>query len=160
MDLLERSILQQSDSPLYRPFHLSGSQRREPQNMNPSRVNDKRQTESCGGREQDRGLYAGSGRSPDNAVSARAASETGARPFTVKDVARLAGLSIATVSRVVNGSQNVSYEARAKVLSAISRLEYCPNPHAAMMGRSGSGIQKKRQISKPASAREASDPHF
>lgn len=126
--------------------------------MNPSRVNDKRQAESYGGRQQDRGPYAGSGRSSDDAMSARVSCEADARPFTVKDVARLAGLSIATVSRVVNGSQNVSYEARAKVLSAISRLEYCPNPHAAMMGRSGSGIQRKRQISKPASVREAIDP--
>jgi transcriptional regulator with XRE-family HTH domain len=72
---------------------------------------------------------------------------------TVKDVARLAGVSTATVSRVANGASEVSDETRAKVLTAISRLQYCPNAHAAALGRASSGIPKKRGIHLPALAR-------
>jgi len=54
---------------------------------------------------------------------------------TINDVARSAGVSTTTVSRVLNGASNVSGETRTKVLSAISELRYCPNPHAAELGR-------------------------
>lgn len=67
------------------------------------------------------------------------------RPSTVKDVARLAGVSHATVSRVVNGATNVSRTTKAKVLSAISRLQYCPNAHAAELGRANGGLARKRR---------------
>ncbi len=46
---------------------------------------------------------------------------------TRNDVARLAGVSTATVSRVVNGSQNVTEETRKQVLYAIKELNYVPN---------------------------------
>lgn len=46
---------------------------------------------------------------------------------TIKDVARLAEVSISTVSRVINDSKPVSPEARRKVLNAIEVLEYKPN---------------------------------
>jgi LacI family transcriptional regulator/LacI family repressor for deo operon, udp, cdd, tsx, nupC, and nupG len=46
---------------------------------------------------------------------------------TIKDVAREAGVSVATVSRVLNGSANVS-EASAKLVNeTINRLGYSPN---------------------------------
>jgi transcriptional regulator with XRE-family HTH domain len=54
---------------------------------------------------------------------------------TVKDVAKLAGVSIATVSRVVNGTCKVSDNARARVLSAIADLEYHPDLHAVELRR-------------------------
>jgi len=54
---------------------------------------------------------------------------------TSRDVARLAGVSIATVSRVMNGASNVSGETRTKVLAAISQLQYCPNTHATELRR-------------------------
>ena len=57
---------------------------------------------------------------------------------TIKDVARLAGVSTTTVSRVANGAGKVSGETRTKVLTAISRLQYCPNAHAAELGRGNS----------------------
>jgi len=46
---------------------------------------------------------------------------------TVKDVAELAGVSVATVSRVVNGSGKVADSSRLRVEKAISELGYCPN---------------------------------
>ncbi|MBM7644857.1 LacI family transcriptional regulator [Scopulibacillus daqui] len=46
---------------------------------------------------------------------------------TIYDVAREAGVSMATVSRVVNGNPNVKPTTRKKVLDAIERLGYRPN---------------------------------
>ena len=46
---------------------------------------------------------------------------------TRNDVARLAGVSTATVSRVVNGCGNVTEETRCQVLRAIKELDYVPN---------------------------------
>lgn len=46
---------------------------------------------------------------------------------TIKDVAKLAGVSISTVSRVINNSKPVSPEVRRRVLDAIDELEYKPN---------------------------------
>ncbi|MFT8870789.1 MAG: catabolite control protein A [Sporolactobacillus sp.] len=46
---------------------------------------------------------------------------------TIYDVAREAGVSMATVSRVVNGNPNVKPTTRKKVSEAIKRLGYRPN---------------------------------
>ena len=46
---------------------------------------------------------------------------------TIQDVAALAGVSVATVSRVLNDSPRVSPEARTRVVEAIDRLDYRPN---------------------------------
>lgn len=46
---------------------------------------------------------------------------------TIYDVAREAGVSMATVSRVVNGNPNVKPTTRKKVSEAIERLGYRPN---------------------------------
>jgi DNA-binding LacI/PurR family transcriptional regulator len=48
----------------------------------------------------------------------------------IRDVARLAGVSTATVSHVINNSRFVSEETRLKVLAAIERCGYTPNAHA------------------------------
>ncbi len=47
--------------------------------------------------------------------------------ITIKDVAKEAGVSVATVSRVLNGSCNVSDESTKKVNETIARLNYSPN---------------------------------
>lgn len=47
--------------------------------------------------------------------------------ITIYDVAREANVSMATVSRVVNGNQNVKPATRQKVLAVIERLDYRPN---------------------------------
>ncbi|GAK48018.1 catabolite control protein A [Secundilactobacillus oryzae JCM 18671] len=46
---------------------------------------------------------------------------------TIYDVAREAAVSMATVSRVVNGNPNVKPATRKKVLEVIDRLDYRPN---------------------------------
>jgi DNA-binding LacI/PurR family transcriptional regulator len=45
---------------------------------------------------------------------------------TIRKVAKQAGVSIATVSRVVNGSSTVAPELRERVLDAVSRCGYAP----------------------------------
>ena len=49
------------------------------------------------------------------------------KTITIYDVAREAGVSMATVSRVVNGNKNVKENTRKKVLEVIDRLDYRPN---------------------------------
>ncbi|MBV6305634.1 LacI family DNA-binding transcriptional regulator [Candidimonas humi] len=49
---------------------------------------------------------------------------------TVLDVARLAGVSQGSVSRVITGKNWVSDRLRARVEAAVKQLEYKPNPHA------------------------------
>ena len=46
---------------------------------------------------------------------------------TLNDVARLAGVSTMTVSRVINDSGYISPETRARVNRAIAELGYMPN---------------------------------
>lgn len=46
---------------------------------------------------------------------------------TIKDVARVAGVSVATVSRVFNNRGYLSDEVRAKVSAAMKQLDYQPN---------------------------------
>ncbi len=48
-------------------------------------------------------------------------------PVTIKDVAKLAGVSNKTVSRVINNQAEISAETRARVQAAIERLGYRPN---------------------------------
>jgi LacI family transcriptional regulator len=49
------------------------------------------------------------------------------RSITIKDVARLAGVSVATVSRVCSGGRQVSGSTRRAVETAIQDLGYVPN---------------------------------
>ena len=46
---------------------------------------------------------------------------------TIRDVAKLAGVSISTVSRVINKSKPVSEKSKERVLKAIEELNYKPN---------------------------------
>jgi Bacterial regulatory proteins, lacI family len=50
---------------------------------------------------------------------------------TVKDIAKLAGVSTATVSRVINASSTVSPNTRTAVITAIDQLKYTPNRNAS-----------------------------
>lgn len=57
---------------------------------------------------------------------------------SIRDVAAAAGVSIKTVSRVVNKAPNVSEDLRTRVTEAIDRLGYRPNQSARRLagGRS------------------------
>ncbi len=71
------------------------------------------------------------------------------RPATIREVAELAGVSIATVSRVVNGSQKVDPQMAERVREAIVSLKYRPNRaaralagnHSALLGLLVTDIQ-------------------
>jgi DNA-binding LacI/PurR family transcriptional regulator len=96
---------------------------------------------------------AASAAGPDAAAGDAAASGTGAaalrtaddvapdsrrRTAVMADVARLAGVSHQTVSRVINDSAHVRPETRRRVLAAMRTLDYRPNPaaRALVTGRS------------------------
>ena len=50
--------------------------------------------------------------------------------ITIQNVAELAGVSVATVSRAINGIQNVREDTKSKVLAAMEELNYSPNASA------------------------------
>ncbi|MEL7296720.1 MAG: LacI family DNA-binding transcriptional regulator [Pseudomonadota bacterium] len=54
---------------------------------------------------------------------------------SIKEVARLAGVSIATVSRYINAPEKVSEKTRAKVQAAIKTTNYSPNTLAQSFRR-------------------------
>ncbi len=54
--------------------------------------------------------------------------------MTIYDISEKAGVSIATVSRVLNGSRNVSEKTKKKVLDVINQYEYTPNAFARGLG--------------------------
>ena len=54
--------------------------------------------------------------------------------MNIYDIADMAGVSIATVSRVVNGSSKVSEKTRQMVLDVIEKSGYTPNVFAQGLG--------------------------
>lgn len=54
--------------------------------------------------------------------------------MNIYDVSQKAGVSIATVSRVINGSSNVSEKTRQKVLTVMKESGYTPNVFARGLG--------------------------
>ncbi len=65
---------------------------------------------------------------------------------TIKDVANLAGTSTATVSRVINGSTNVTEKVSRRVKAAIEELDYTPNPAGRMLRN---GVNKSIMVILP-----------
>lgn len=59
---------------------------------------------------------------------------------TIKDVAKLAGVGIATVSRMINGTGYVSEDSRKRIESAIRELNFIPNERARNLSRKKTGI--------------------
>ncbi|MFV0464684.1 MAG: LacI family DNA-binding transcriptional regulator [Lachnospiraceae bacterium] len=54
--------------------------------------------------------------------------------MNIYDIAKMTGVSIATVSRVVNGNDKVSEKTKQKVLAAIEDVGYVPNAFAKGLG--------------------------
>jgi LacI family transcriptional regulator len=53
----------------------------------------------------------------------------------LKDVAKAAGVSVATVSRMLNGSLDLPAATKQRIDDAIASLKYQPNPHARRLSR-------------------------
>jgi len=68
-------------------------------------------------------------------MASRKTKSTDGRRTTVKDVSSAAGVSTATVSRVLAGFEDVSEETRQRVLEAARTLNYQPNRNARNLRR-------------------------
>jgi LacI family transcriptional regulator len=62
------------------------------------------------------------------------------RPTTIRDIARLAGVSIATVSRVLNDRPDVSDETREAVLEVVRRHSFSTNRNARALSAGRTGL--------------------
>ncbi|ASU85142.1 LacI family transcriptional regulator [Nocardiopsis gilva YIM 90087] len=71
----------------------------------------------------------------ENAPVPQGAPHPPVRRATMRDVAALAGVSIKTVSRVINGVSSVAPPLREKVQQAIDQLEFQPNLAASNLRR-------------------------
>ena len=69
---------------------------------------------------------------------ARTGSDESKATATINDVARIAGVSKRTVSRVLNDSQSVNKATREKILSIIESLDYSPSKQARGLASSRS----------------------
>jgi DNA-binding LacI/PurR family transcriptional regulator len=59
---------------------------------------------------------------------------------TLEEIARLAGVSLSTASRVINGHPNVRSEVREHVLQVIHEHGYQPDPAARSLASRRTGI--------------------
>lgn len=75
------------------------------------------------------------------------------RSVTLHDVARLSGLSVTTVSRVLNGSSHVLASTRERIQSAMDGLGYVPNMAAK-------GLRTRRSLSVYCLFPEIDNPYF
>lgn len=57
---------------------------------------------------------------------------------SIKDVAKLAGVGVSTVSKVMNNYDNISVATREKVMAAVDTLDYIPNTVASALSSKSS----------------------
>ena len=67
-------------------------------------------------------------------------AEPGRAHVTLQDVAKKAGVSLATASRVLNGTAQVRADLRERVLAAAAELAYAPNAHAQALASASSKV--------------------
>lgn len=77
---------------------------------------------------------------------------------TIYDIAKLAGVSKSTVSRVLNKQTNISEEAHKKVLQAIKELDYQPSKLARAL--TSSGFDAIMVISNRSTKTTSGNPYF
>ena len=65
---------------------------------------------------------------------------------TLKDVARLSGVTVTTISRMLNNRVNVSEKTRARILAAMEELDYHPNELAQSLIRQKSSFRSWRNL--------------
>ena len=58
--------------------------------------------------------------------------------MTIKDIAKISGVSVSTVSRVLNNHPDVSKDVRRKVMAVVEEYNYIPNNSARALGQSKS----------------------
>jgi LacI family transcriptional regulator len=77
-----------------------------------------------------------------------------ATPVTIRDVAALAGVSVAAVSRFVNAKQRFTPDVEARIAAAIAQVGYRSNPAARGMatGRSGAVAVLVAGVDRPQTA--------
>lgn len=79
-------------------------------------------------------------------------------PLTLEDIARMAGVSRSTVSRVINGDENVKAETRERVEAVIRQLNFQPNLAARSLASHRTDVVG---LVIPAGTQEIfSDPYF
>ena len=59
---------------------------------------------------------------------------------TIRDVAKYCGVSVSTVSRVLNGYTDISEETANRVFEAIKKLDFVPNNTARMLSKKNTRI--------------------
>mgnify|MGYP004732183897 FL=1 len=59
--------------------------------------------------------------------------------MTIKDIAKLAGCGVSTVSRALNGSSEISEATRARINEVIQKYNYTPNGNARRMRQTAPG---------------------
>jgi LacI family transcriptional regulator len=79
--------------------------------------------------------------------------DSNAAPSTLLDVARLAGVSASTVSRILNGTARVSDDKRLAVLAAIEKMHFAPNQMAQ-------GLKKGRSMTIGIVVQDIASPFF
>lgn len=80
-------------------------------------------------------------------------THTASAPSTLLDVARVAGVSPSTVSRILNGTAKVSDEKRAAVQAAIEQMNFAPNQMAQ-------GLKKGRSMTIGIVVQDIASPFF
>jgi len=81
------------------------------------------------------------------------ANDDASPPSTLLDVARHAGVSPSTVSRILNGTAKVSDDKRAAVMAAIEKMNFAPNQMAQ-------GLKKGRSMTIGIVVQDISSPFF
>lgn len=80
------------------------------------------------------------------------------RRATISDVAALAGVSVAAVSKTVNGKGNISEATRARIMAAATKLQWAPS--AAAVALRNARTRAIGMVARRSPDLLSTDPHF